>query len=117
MSDDSLFALRYERHTDKPAVPQGVHELSLIVLAKGESVDLPDRLAVSTGFGPDEEVHGFGLSAFASLVFNDSGPSNTCSIDQECILPKLSTVGVNVVFCSQDSSRGRNLPVRLMNSR
>src|SRR5262245_54023434 len=57
VADDLLIPLSDERGPDIAAVPEGVYQPGLGVLAKGETVDVPDGPMVSTGFWPNQEAH------------------------------------------------------------
>ena len=54
-----------QRHPDVAAVPKGVHEPGLVVLAEGESVDVPDGVVVGGGFWPNDDAHDSPLHGYS----------------------------------------------------
>ena len=57
VADDLPGSFGEERHPDIAPVPQGVHKPSLVVLTKGEPVDMPDGFVIGGRFRPDDKIH------------------------------------------------------------
>ena len=77
MPDDLAFGLGYQRHPDVAAVPQGIDDPGLVVLAEGEAVDLADGLVVGARFRSDKDVHGWLLQAKSAYSPTSTSPFAT----------------------------------------